>query len=124
MPDPICKFYSFILLHICESWFHSFLYERYPRSCFRILTTDPFEIFSSLASFLVDTLFLRFIQFFTFWIIPLVLIMRERPGEYDKLIEPVSFTILHHRRMVRELTKPFKSSKTIVGHFIQKIKNE
>mgnify|MGYP006940044225 CR=1 FL=1 len=91
-----------------------FLYERYPRSCFKILKTDPFEISSSLASFLIDTCFLRFIWFFTFWIIPLVLIMRGRPVEYDKLIEPVSFIILHHRRTVQTLTKPFKSSKIFV----------
>ena len=40
--------------------------------------------------------------------------MHGRSKEWDKLIVPVSLTILHHRRMVRELTKPFKSSKIFV----------
>ena len=40
--------------------------------------------------------------------------MRRRPKEEDKLIVPVSLTILHHRRMIRELTKPFTSSKIFV----------
>ena len=91
-----------------------FLYERYPRSCLKILTKDPLQISSSPASFRTDTLFLRFIRFLTFWIIPLVVIMRGRPKVWDKLIVPISLTILHHRRMVRELTKPFKSSKIFV----------
>ena len=111
------QFANFILLLFSKSvragW-TLFLYERYPRSCLKILTRDPLEISSSPASFRTDTLFLRFICFLTFWIIPLVLIMRKRPKEWDKLIVPVSLTILHHRRMVRELTKPFKSSKIFV----------
>ena len=36
--------------------------------------------------------------------------MRGRAKEWNKLIVPVSLTILHHRRMVRELTKPLKFS--------------
>ena len=77
------QFANFILLLFSKSVRAGstlFLYERYPRSCFKILTTDPS---SSPASFRTDTLFLRFIRFLIFWIIPLVLIMRGRPKEWD-----------------------------------------
>ena len=40
--------------------------------------------------------------------------MHGRAKEWDKLIVPVSLITLHHRRMVRELIKPFKSSQIFV----------
>ena len=39
-----------------------FLYERYPRFCFKILTTDPLEISSSPAIFRIDT-FVFYVSF-------------------------------------------------------------
>ena len=111
------QFANFILLLFSKSVRAGstlFLYERYLRSCCKVRTTDLLEISSSPASFRIDTRFLYFIRFFTFWIIPLVVIMSGRAKEWDKLIVPVSLTILHHGRMVRELTKPFKSSKIFV----------
>ena len=66
------------------------------------------EIFSSTAKFRLVTFFFWFKRCFTFLIDSFVRIVRERPGDVNSSIEPVSRIILDHRSNVRRHNAPFK----------------
>ena len=81
------QFANFIVLLFSKSVRASstpFLYERYPRSCLKILTGDPLEISSSPATDTLHSFSHLFNHSFG----------RDNAKEWDKLIVPVSLTIV------------------------------
>ena len=108
VPSSKTFFFSLYVRRLVVHGSTIFLYGRRSRSFFNIRRTLVREIFSSRANFALVTFFFRFKRCFTFLIDSFVRMVRERPGDVDSSIEPVSRIMLHHRLTVRRHNAPFK----------------